>query len=98
MASGTSIGPAGMRRHQPRKPPASAMVAVARKGNESGTSGLDGGGAPLVPPKTSRETSDALRATMMTRRYCMKATSLGSAPYSSAMATIADAAPGDEPQ
>ena len=45
-----------------------------------------------------RETPEAVSTTMNTRRYCMKATRRASAPYSSDMAVMAAAPPGEEPQ
>ena len=45
-----------------------------------------------------RATREAESATQTTRTYCMKATRRGSAPYSSASATMAEAPPGEEPQ
>ncbi|OMP13301.1 hypothetical protein COLO4_01916 [Corchorus olitorius] len=52
--------------------------------------------APLLP-RPMRATTAAAVATNSTRRYCINATSRTSAPKSPAIATIADAPPGDDP-
>ena len=51
-----------------------------------------------VTSKIKRDTSVATIITIVTRRNCMKATSLGSAPNDSAIAIIPVAAPGEQPQ
>src|SRR5262245_49795944 len=58
---------------------------------------VSGTGAP-VRPAQNVATAEARLATQATRKYCMKATSLASAPNSPAMITIVAAPPGQEPQ
>src|SRR5215470_8284678 len=56
-----------------------------------------GAGAPARPAEKVA-TAEARPATQATRKYCIKATSLASAPNSAAMTTIAAAPPGHKPQ
>ena len=96
---GTSSAPAGIRRRRPSTAPTPAIASVSTTGSHGGSIGpLPWSTFPAAWPSISRATTDALSTTMMTRRYCMNATSRGSAPYSSAIAIIAEAAPGEEPQ
>src|SRR3984957_8975100 len=79
--------------------PPTAIASVASKGPgaRAGNHSV-GTGATAPGANHSRATIDAISPTKATRRYCMTATSLMSAPNASAISTMAVAAPGEEPQ
>src|SRR4051794_36317917 len=99
---GRSNPPAGIFRREPSHAPVAAIASVS---NRNGTLvPPDRAGAVATTPPTgcsgpshSPATRDAINTTKMTRRYCIIATSSGSAPYSWDIATIADAAPAEVP-
>ena len=96
--------PPGRAGRRPSQPPPTARRegredrhAVAEEARRAGRPAR----APPARPRRrsrTRATSAAVTTTQTTRAYCMKATMRGSAPNSSAMATMAEAPPGEEPQ
>ena len=101
MIIGSSTAPPEIFRSRQSRAPAAAMARVSAKGSgaTANSAARDGpAGEAGATPRSRRETNDAEQTTSATRRYCMKATRRISAPYSSAMAIIAEAAPGEQPQ
>ncbi|MNT64537.1 hypothetical protein D3C72_2024480 [compost metagenome] len=99
MIIGSNNAPEGIRNRGPSQAPTTAMPSVA--GKRQSSEGNHSSIAPPCPassPNPMRATIAAAVATNSTRMYCINATSRTSAPKSPAIATIADAPPGDEPQ
>ena len=92
--SGTRKAPAGMRSRRATSGPMTASASVSASGSQA-TGGNQtmalGAWAGLTP--NSRATSAATAATSTTRRYCISATRRASAPYSSDMRVMTEAAP-----
>jgi hypothetical protein len=80
--SGTMNWPPGMRLERPRKPSAIATSSVATNG--PGTNGAVPEAACAAcatgSKNRTRDASEAVSTTSVTRRYCMNATMRGSAP------------------
>lgn len=97
-SSGSSSAAAGtasrLRSHHPL--PARSRVAASH-GSDTGAVQDAAATAAAPPGAPSEATSEAARATSSTRRYCIKATSLTSAPKASAITTMAVAPPGEDP-
>src|SRR3954454_25368595 len=99
---GTRSPPAGIFRRKPSHAPVAAIASVSSRERKLvlADRGEAGATAPLTGcsgPSHSPATRDAVNTTKMTRRYCIIATSSGSAPNSWDIATIADAAPAEVP-
>src|ERR1700719_3057752 len=96
--SGTSSGPAGILDLAPTMAPTTARGIVSQNG-PAATAGNQSTAALTASPGAthSRATIEATRATSITRRNCMKATSRGSPPKLPDISTITVAAPGVEP-
>ena len=92
------MAPDGIRARRPMMIPANASNSVWRVAHCKG--GNQTIGVAVMSPVSTQKRAimDAALATTITRRYCIKATSRESAPNSSAINTMAAAAPGEEPQ
>ncbi len=92
------MAPEGMRARRASTIPANASNSVCAVAHCRGGNQTIGVAVTSAVSTQKRAMMEAAPATTITRRYCIKATSLESAPNSSAINTMAAAAPGEEPQ